>query len=110
MAQITTAGAIPAQPTDLLNAEIAAATALAPGLTANLPGSLVEDMASTAAGAVVIQDQAFVDLVNSISPATANPSILYQLGQVYGVQQGQGSKGRSFTQGRWGLMVSRETC
>ena len=91
MATITTAGAIPASPTDLLNAEIAAATALAPGLTANLPGSLVEDMASTAAGAVVIQDQAYVDLVNSISPATANPSILYQLGQVYGVEQGQGS-------------------
>ena len=91
MAQITTAGAVPALPTDLLNAEIAAATALAPGLTANLPGSLVEDMASTAAGAVVVQDQAFVDLVNSISPATANPSILYQLGQVYGVQQGIGS-------------------
>ena len=91
MAQITTAGAIPASPTDLLNAEITAATALAPGLTANLPGSLVEDLASTAAGAVVVQDQAFVDLVNSISPATANPSILYQLGQVYGVEQGQGS-------------------
>ena len=52
MAQITTAGAIPVSPTDLLNAEIAAATVLAPGLTANLPGSLVEDMASTAAGAV----------------------------------------------------------
>ena len=91
MATITTAGAIPASPTDLLNAEITAATALAPGLTANLPGSLVEDMASTAAGAVVVQDQACVDLVNSISPATANPSILYQLGQVYGVEQGQGS-------------------
>jgi hypothetical protein len=91
MATITTAGAVPASPTDLLNAEIAAATALAPGLTANLPGSLVEDMASTAAGAVVIQDQAYVDLVNSISPVTANPSILYQLGQVYGVTQGQGS-------------------
>ena len=91
MAQITIAGAIPASPTDLRDAEIAAATALSPGLTANLPGSLVEDMASTAAGAVVVQDQAFVDLVNSISPATANPSILYQLGQVYGVEQGQGS-------------------
>ena len=48
-------------------------------------------MASTAAGALTIQDQAFVDLVNSISPATANPSILYQLGQVYGIQQGIGS-------------------
>ena len=91
MAQLTTAGAVPTSPTDLLNAEIAAATALSPGLTANLPGSLVEDMASTATGAVVIQDQAFVDLVNSISPYTANPFILYELGAVYGVPQGIGS-------------------
>ena len=91
MATITSAGAIPASPTDLLNAEIAAATALSPGLTANLPGSLIEDLASTAAGALVIQDQAYVDLVNSISPYTANASILYQLGAIYGVQQGVGS-------------------
>ena len=91
MATITSAGAIPASPTDLLNAEIAAATALSPGLTANLPGSLIEDLASTAAGALVIQDQAYVDLVNSISPYTANAAILYQLGAIYGVQQGVGS-------------------
>ena len=91
MAIITSAGAIPSTPTELLNAEIAAATALSPGLTANLPGSLVEDMASTAAGALVIQDQAFVDLVNSVSPYTANAAILYELGAVYGVQQGVGS-------------------
>jgi hypothetical protein len=91
MATLTSAGAIPASPTDLLNAEIAAATALSPGLTANLPGSLIEDLASTAAGALVVQDQAYVDLVNSISPYTANASLLYQLGAVYGVQQGIGS-------------------
>ena len=48
-------------------------------------------MASTAAGALVIQDQAFVDLVNSVSPYTANAAILYELGAVYGVQQGVGS-------------------
>jgi len=91
MAIITSAGAIPSSPTSLLNAEIASATALSPGLTANLPGSLIEDMASTATGAVVIQDQAFVDLVNSISPYTANEPILYELGAVYGVTRGQGS-------------------
>lgn len=91
MATITSAGAVPASPTDLLNQEIAAATALAPGLTANLPGSLIEDMASTGAGGLIVQDQAFVDLVNSISPYTANAFILYQLGAVYGVQQGVGS-------------------
>ena len=91
MATITTAGAVPANPTDLLNAELAAAIALSPGLTANLPGSLVEDMASTAVGALVVQDQAYVDLVNSIAPTTANAFLLYQLGQTYGVQQGLGS-------------------
>ena len=91
MATITTAGAIPASPTDIRNELVATATALAPGLTANLPGSLVEDMASTAAGAAVVQDQAYVDLVNSISPYTANAPILYQLGAVYGVEQGVGS-------------------
>jgi hypothetical protein len=91
MATLTSAGAIPASPNDLLNAELTAATALSPGLTANLPGSLIEDMASTAAGALVVQDQAYVDLINSISPYSANPFILYQLGAVYGVQQGVGS-------------------
>jgi len=91
MATITSAGAIPATPQELLNEELAAATALSPGLTANLPGSLVEDMASTAAGALIIQDQAYVDLINSISPYSANAFILSQLGKVYGVSQGIGS-------------------
>lgn len=88
---MTSAGAIPSSPTALLNAEIAAATALSPGLTANLPGSLIEDLASTAAGALVIQDQAYVDLINSVSPFVANAAILYELGAVYGVAQGKGS-------------------
>ena len=91
MATITDAGAIPASPTDLLAQELAIATALSPGLTANLPGSLIEDMASTAAGALTVQDQAFVDLINSVSPLTANSFILAQLGAVYGVQRGVGA-------------------
>jgi hypothetical protein len=91
MATITNTGAIPASPTDLLNAEIAAATALSPGLTTNLPGSLIEDLASTATGALVVQDAGYVDLVNSISPYSANTFILKQLGNIYGVQIGIGS-------------------
>jgi len=91
MATLTSAGAIPATPTDLQNAELAAATALSPGLTANLPGSLIEDLASTAAGALIVQDQAYVDLINSISPYSANAFILSQLGAVYGVKQGVGA-------------------
>jgi hypothetical protein len=91
MATITNAGAVPDSPIALRDAMIAAATALSPGLTVNLPGSLIEDMGSTAAGALVVQDQAYVDLVNSISPTTANDFILTQLGNVYGVAQGIGS-------------------
>jgi len=109
MATITTAGAIPASPTAIRDELVATATALAPGLTANLPGSLVEDMASTAAGAAVVQDQAYVDLVNSISPYTANASIVYQLGAVYGVQQGQGSNTSVFVvfSGTVGFVIPR---
>jgi hypothetical protein len=91
MPTITPAGAVPIAPTDLLNAEIAAATLLSPGLTANLPGSIIEDIASTAAGAVVVIDQAVSDLINSISPFVANAALLYQLGAVYGVPQGLAS-------------------
>ena len=91
MATITTAGALPADPTTIRNQIVATANLLAPGLTTTLPGSLVEDMASTATGAVVVMDQALCDLVNSISPSTANSPIVTQLGNVYGVEQGQGA-------------------
>lgn len=91
MPTISEAGFIPIPPTTLLANEVAAASALAPGLTTNLPGSLVEDMASTATGALVVIDQAIADFGNSISPLTANAPILYGLGAVYGVQQGIGS-------------------
>lgn len=88
MPTITNQGAVPIPPTTLLQNEIDAAVALAPGLTTDLPGSLVEDMASTATGATVVIDQATTDLINSISPTTANGALLYQLGYMYGVQRG----------------------
>lgn len=91
MPEITSAGAIPTPLSDLRTALVAQATALSPGLTANLPGSLIEDLASTGTGALSVQDQASVDLINSISPLTANEFILLQLGEVYGVQRGIGS-------------------
>lgn len=91
MPVITSAGAVPSTPAEL-NAElVAGATALAPGLTTTLPGSLIEDLSSTGTGALVVQDQAAVDLINSVSPLTANEFILYQLGEVYGVRRGIGS-------------------
>jgi hypothetical protein len=62
-----------------------AVTATNPGYTANLPGSLIEDMVSTIVAAVALCDSARVDLVNSVTPYGANVFILNQLGQIYGV-------------------------
>ena len=91
MATITSAGAVPDSPSTLRDELIAAATALSPSLTANLPASLVEDLSSTGAGALVVQDQAYVDLINSIAPTTATEQVLIQLGNTYGVPRGIGS-------------------
>ncbi len=91
MPEITSAGAVPTSLTDLRSALVGIATTLAPGLAADLPASLIEDLASTGVGALAVQDQAMTDLVNSISPLTANEFILNQLGDIYGVQRGVGS-------------------
>jgi hypothetical protein len=79
-----------AQSPTALNAQlIAQATALVPSLTTNLPGSLIEDISSTDTGALIVMDQARQDVISSITPLGANPFLLYQLGQIYGVTPGQ---------------------
>ena len=94
MSTITTVpatGPVPTSAADLLAQLLAIATGLSPGLTAELPGSLIEDISSTDVGALSLIDQAKVDAINSLSPFAANEYILNQLGQVYGVQQGVAS-------------------
>ena len=81
-------GYVPQTPTALRAQLVAQVAAAQPGYTADLPGTLIEDIASTDVFALLICDSALGDLVNSISPYTANPFILAQLGNVYGVQQG----------------------
>lgn len=78
-------GPVPQTAQSLRDQLVAEATALAPGLTTELPGSLIEDMASTAAGALVVADQARVDLINSVGPNTANLEMLTLLAQQYGI-------------------------
>src|SRR5208337_1611673 len=68
-----------------LLAEVAATN---PGYTAQLPGLLIEDISSTAVGALIACDTAYVDLINSVTPYGANEFVLNQLGQVYGVTPG----------------------
>lgn len=88
---MTTAGLQPQSPTSLRSQLVSSVSATNPGYTANLPGSLIEDICSTDVGGVVICDQARVELVNSLTPYGANQFLLNQLGQIYGVPLGQQS-------------------
>lgn len=85
---ITSAGAQPTPPATLLNNLLTAVSAEVPNYTASLPASLIEDMSSTAVGALVMIDQATVDLINSNTPSTSNPLTLMQQGQQMGITQG----------------------
>ena len=87
---MTSAGLQPTSPATILAELIANVAATNPGYTANLPGSLIEDISSTDVGAIALCDSALVELVNSISPTSANPFIMGQLGAMYGITQGVG--------------------
>jgi hypothetical protein len=84
---MTTQGLQPAAPVDLRNRVITLVAASNPDYTANLPGSLIEDISSTDTYALVVSDSFLVDLVNSVTPYGANPYLLNQLGIIYGVDQ-----------------------
>lgn len=85
---MTQTGLQPQTPTALQQQIIAQATALVPTVTASLPGSLIEDMSSTAAGAAIVCDSAVVESIANVTPLGANQYVLANLGQIYGIQQG----------------------
>jgi len=86
---MTAAGPQPTPATTLRQLLVQAVSATNPGYTANLPGTLIEDIMSTQIGALVTMDQARVDAVNSVSPYAANPYLLQQFGTMFGIPQGQ---------------------
>lgn len=88
---VTSAGPQPQQPAAVQAALIQLVSASNPGYTANLPGSLIEDVSSTSVGAILLCDAAQVELINSLTPFGANPFLMNQLGQIYGVPLGQAS-------------------
>jgi hypothetical protein len=105
---VTSAGLTPRTPADVLASLIANVLATNPGYTANLPGSLIEDIASTDVAAVLLADTARVDLVNSLTPYGANAFILNQLGQQFGITLGAASNTSVFVQfvGTPGFVIS----
>ena len=86
---ITEAGAIPTPPATLNALIIENVSAIVPDYTANLPGTLIEDLSSTVTAALAQIDQARVDAVNSLAEPTMSPYVLNQLGQAEGIPQGQ---------------------
>lgn len=88
---ITKAGLQPQTPA-VLNANILADVGSTnPGYTANLPGILIEDIASTDTAALVQCDSARVETVNSLNPLYANDFLFTQLGNMLGVPEGLAS-------------------
>ena len=85
---LTSAGYLPQTPTALQTALINNVTATNPGYTANLPGSLIEDISSTDVYALLQCDSSVAEIINSLTPYGANAFLLNQLGSIYGVQLG----------------------
>ena len=78
-------GLVPRTYTDINTDLIARVAAANPGYTANLPGSLIDDISSTCSYSITLMEQARVDLINSVSPYGANAFLSNQLGALYGI-------------------------
>ena len=106
---VTSAGLQPQIPAAILAQLIANVLKTNPGYTANLPGSMIEDISSTDIAAVLLANGFQVDTVNSLTPFGANPFTLNQLGQQFGVPLGVGSNTSVFLQftGTPGFPVQR---
>jgi hypothetical protein len=85
---LSTAGAVSTSPTNIRSVLVQNVAAVNPGYTSNLPGTLIEDIASTDVPAIAMIDQSRVDAVNSITPYGANAFVLAQLGVQFGIAQG----------------------
>ena len=84
-------GAIPRLPQDILDQLLASVTALNPGYTGTLPGSLIRDISTTDVAAIAQCDADLIEFINAVGAANANPFILNMLGQLLGVQLNVGS-------------------
>lgn len=95
---MTSAGPVSTPPATLKATLLTSVAATNPGYTANLPGSLIEDISSTDVGALVVMDQARVDAINSVTPYGANAFVLAQLGAQFGIPQGVSANASVYVQ------------
>ena len=95
---VTAAGLQPQSPAAINAQLIAAVASVRPDFTANLPGSLIEDISSTDTAAIVQTDSARVETVNSLTPYGANEFLLKELGVMLGVPLGLASNTSVYVQ------------
>lgn len=106
---VTSGGAQQTPPISLWANLLTTVASINPGYTA-LPGGLIEDLASTATLALSLIDSAAVETINSVTPFGANAYLLTELGNIYGVQQGQNSNTSvyvTFTSNTPGVIIPR---
>ena len=85
---MSAAGPVPTSPATLRQNLLDLVSSTNPDYTANLPGTLIEDIASTCVGALSTIDSARVEAVNAITPYGANAFVLSQQGAQAGIVQG----------------------
>jgi hypothetical protein len=83
---VTPQGAQQTPPVILWRRFIELVAQINPGYTV-LPGGLVEDLASTGTYAIALIDSAACETINSLTPFSANPFILTELGAQFGIQR-----------------------
>jgi len=81
-------GLVPQSPTALQTQLLSNVSAVTPGYTPNLPGTVIEDFSSTDIASLALADQAKVELTNSFTPFGSNDVILPLLGQQAGLTLG----------------------
>ncbi len=84
---ITPQGAQQTNPVVLWQRFIALVAEINPGYTV-LPAGLIEDLASTGTYAIALMDSAACETINSLTPFSANPFILTELGAQFGIPRG----------------------
>jgi hypothetical protein len=93
---MTSAGYQPRTPAQLRGLLLASVSLINPGYTADLPGGLIEDIASTDVGAMSQMETGIAEIINSVSPDGASEFILPKLGGIYGVPAGKTSNGSAY--------------
>lgn len=102
-------GPVPTSPEVILETLLAAVAAEVPDFTANLPGTLIEDISSTDVAAIAQIDQYRVDSVSDVTPYGANADVLNQMGVMFGIPQGTPTNTSVFViiSGNVGYVVQR---